>query len=258
MKHLVAVVLVVLLVGSLVFGVWQFTQNQRFAAENMQLKHQLDTQATELRQTEGEKQALQTQLNETQQKVTELQVRTSQLEQEVKNQTAEIERLREQLKIKNYITIGLTFLWNPSVVVDQRALSYEMRELNSEWDGVHVYYFLYHASAQSFIPAIAHLCDLDQWMDRAKALYSGPDIPITIISNTYSDDWAGCAFVKDSGVAVKWLYISDVSVLTHELLHNFGFDDELLQHLPVDYIPTTYYARIQSAARQYRMPVPPS
>jgi hypothetical protein len=258
MKHPIAVVFVVLLVGSLVFGVWQYTQNQHLADENVQLRQQLDAEASELRQAEDEKRQLQNALNETDSKVAELQTQVSELEQRIENQTREIEKLREQLKIKNYITIGLTFLWNPSIVVDPNGLAHEIRELNSGWDGAHVYYFLYHASAQSFIPSIAHLCDLDQWMARAKALYPGPDIPITIIGNTYSDKWAGCAFLKQSGVALKWLDMSDVSVLTHELLHNFGFDDELLQHEPVYYIPSTFYTRIQSAARQYRMPLPPS
>jgi hypothetical protein len=246
---------VILLVGSSALAAWQHSENQRLVKENESLKTQLDTQAAQLQTLEQEKQQQQTQLDQTQKQLKELETKNAKLEAEIQNQTKEIEKLREQLNLKNYITIGLTFLWSPSVEVDQNMIAYGIRVLNSEWNQARVYYFLYHANAASFIPEYADLCSLDQWINRAKALYPGPDIPITIIANTNSH-WAGCASKGQSGVALIHGAEYDTTLLTHELLHNFGFGEEVLQHQAVTPIPSTYYARIQNAARQYQMPIP--
>jgi len=124
---------------------------QVFELEDSFLKRQLDDTSAKLV-------SLESQLNETNAKLAELQAKNAQLEQQIQNQTAQIEKLRQELKIKN---------------CDWARLAMEL-----EWDPVHVYFFLYQVSAQSFIPSHADICDLDQWNGRAKALYPGPYIPI--------------------------------------------------------------------------------
>lgn len=255
MKRLVVVVLVILLVGSLMFGAWQYAQNQSLTRDEDLLKRKLDQQAQQLQTLEDEKQSLQ--------------VKNAQFEERIQNQTKEIEKLREELKVENYITIGLTFLWNPVLTINRTSIETAIDDLNDEWDPVRVYYFLDHANAESFVPASADLCNLEQWIDRARALYPEPDIPVAIIANTTSN-WGGCALVGESGIALRYSVESsafgpvygvtevwyDPAVLTHELLHNFSFDENLLQHKPVTSIPPTWYERIQAAARAFEMPIP--
>jgi hypothetical protein len=240
-------------------------ENQRLQAENAGLKQGLTDTSEKLQESESRSQILQRQLNgtqrelnETRSKVAELQNQVTQLQEQGQNMSSQIEKLREQLKLRDYITIGLTFLWSTEMdwaepYFHNVLLSY-MNPLNHEWDPLHIFFFIRAAQPESFVPSSGDICAL-RWVDQATRLYPGPDIPIAIYETGSSSEWAGCE--KDGGIAIVFTSNPlEYTVLAHELLHVFGFTDVVLQHEPIYSIPSLWYAQILSAAQQYEMPLP--
>lgn len=263
MNRLIPPLLLLLLIcsGSAVFAAYEWNQNEQLTKDKADLKQQLDATTAKLQQAADEKQQLQAELNQTQNETNELQDKVSTLEQQVQNQTREIEKLREQLKIQGYTTIGLTFLWNPTTEgITDELLAGQVHYLNIIWDPVGVYFFLYHAAPQPFVPVSGDICQLDKWVSRAKALYSGSDIPIAIqIASKPGDPAIGCGYLGAIGVGILRDYLN-ANTLTHELLHNFGAVESVIPHEDRPWspfvIPSALYPQLITVARQFQMPIP--
>lgn len=275
--RIVSIVLILLLVGSFGFNAWQYMGSQRFTEENASLKQQLASQAEELQTVETEKQQLGQQLNQTQSQVKELQGKiadlenkTAALQQQVQNMTSQVEKLREQLKLRDYTTIGLTFLWTADVssrFANITDLSNVVQFMNHEWDPLHIYFFIYHAAEADWLPLQQGCGGTASWATRAKSMYSGNDIPIAIFPGpTLSGGSAGglmppaggCAWVDAHVIAVAEYY-ADIATLTHELCHIFGFSDEDMGPLgyhPIYLIPSSWYGPLEAGAKWFQMPLP--
>lgn len=279
MKRLIAVVLVVLLVGSLVFGVWQYAQNQHLAAENAQLRHQLDAQATELRQAEDA-------LNETRNQLAEQQARVTQLEQQVSNYTTQIRQLQLQLARRGYTPIALTFVWNPDLVEPPfnttelpSLINQVVQEMNNDsdtWQPAKIYFWIRYEGPEQFMPTTGD-CDITNpsfphWGDQAWNLYSGSDIPVGVFSDLKVAAGTTEAVEACEGthggqyvISLRWLWLQvDRSLLlTHEMMHVLGFSDEEIDALNPSWngfilkFPVAWIGRIKDAAQQIQM-APPS
>lgn len=268
MKPIVTAALVILLICLPIFTVYEHVINQQLAAENTQLKEQLSSQASQLQTLEAEKQQLQGKLNETDVRVAELENRTVALEQE-------IQKLREQLRRESYITIGLTFLWRPDVSVQRDAISEVVKRMNDDiWDMFRVYFFVYHAEPASFIPQTYSCSNYYvtgselgiTWADTAWNTYPGRDIIVGIFADVDHSAFWGCEMSSTSEYAVSiysgaFADTRDASqLLSHELLHVFGFaEDEIDRQMGsyVDAIPSAWLPRIQAHAKWFQM-TPPS
>jgi len=249
-----AVLLLVLLVGSIGFSVYEYQENTRLASENQQLKadnqtlhDQVTKQADQLAEAQAEIQALK----------------------------ANITALRRQLQIKDSITVGLTFLWNPSLGTPSVAYLQTIVDYMNDniWANFHVYFFIRDAEPRDFVPA-SEICisglTLATWGRQALALFDGNDIPVLLVSYIAGEDVneviAGCALT--SGYPLIFLSLSALEgisliveewavILSHEILHLFGFSDKEL-YLPCGIracvIPAEWTNRIQEGARRFRMP----
>lgn len=273
MKRLVAVVLVVLLVGSFVFGVWQYTQNQRLAAENVQLKHQLDAQAAQLREAEDQKHQLEAQLNQTQSQVAELQVTINQLEQNITDLQRQLED--KALRQNAVVTVGLNFVWAPSlssITYDAKQLSAIVHWMNDvEWKGVRIYFFIDHAGPASFMPT-TDTCSSGfgrSWGPHASVMYPQNDIVVGILRG-FSDGYDGCAVLNGRYLAITLSNSAAeaAGTLTHEILHLFGYTDEQLgpyssewSGIPLAWtrgVPVAWALQVQAHARAFAVSIPSS
>jgi cell division protein FtsB len=267
MKLIIPSVLVILLVGLSVFTVYEYVLNQQLAAENTRLKDQLTSQAAQLQTLDAEKLQLQRQLNETDVRVAELENKTATLEQE-------IQKLRDQLRRESYITIGLTFLWNGNVSVQRDTISSIVERMNDViWDKFQVYFFVYHAEPMSYIPQNYSCSNYYitgsrlgiAWGDAAWKAYPGPAIPIGIFADVDHNAFWGCEMnsTEEYAVAIYAGALADTreasQLLSHELLHVFGFsDDEIDKQMGnyVDVIPSAWLPQIQAQAKRFQMKPP--
>jgi len=252
MNRLVPVIFVILLVSGMgVFSIYEYSRNQQLAAENTQLKNRLSKQALQLSLQELRLSDQGWQLSQTQARVVELEKRLNAQEQE-------IQTLREQLKRLSYITVGLTFLWAPNASVNLVNIEQVVQTMNKAiWDRFQVYYFIYHAEPQAFMPLTADDCQ-GAWRDRALMLYSATDIPVGIFSDLGKSKIGkifGCTVDHVIGLDVN--YVNE-HVLSHELLHVLGFSEkEISKDMSgFDYtsiIPIAWFARIQINARKFQI-----
>jgi hypothetical protein len=253
MSRLVPVIFVILLVSGMgVFSIYEYSRNQQLAAENTQLRNQLSQQTLQLSLQELRLSSQGWQLTQTQARVVELEKRLNAQEQE-------IQMLREQLKRASYITVGLTFLWSENASVNLVNIEHVVQRMNDAiWDRFQVYYFIFHAEPQGFMPLTTdHYCE-GAWRDRALKLYSVTDIPVGIFSDLGKGNVgkiAGCEV--DHVIGLDENYVNEY-VLSHELLHVLGFSDkEISKEMgDVNYtsiIPLAWFARIQANARKFQI-----
>ncbi|MGB9022409.1 MAG: hypothetical protein WCC94_03125 [Candidatus Bathyarchaeia archaeon] len=252
MNRLVPVIFVILLVSGMgIFNIYEYSRNQQLTAENTQLKNRLSKQALQLSLQELRLSDQGWQLSQTQARVVELEKRLNAQEQE-------IQTLREQLKRASYITVGLTLLWAPNASVNIHEIEHVVQRMNDAiWDRFQVYYFIYHAEPQAFMPLTTdHYCQ-GAWIDRALKLYSVRDIPVGIFSDLGKGkigEIAGCEV--NHVIALDANYVNE-HVLSHELLHVLGFSEkELSKMTGFDYtniIPIAWFARIQTNARRFQI-----
>jgi len=272
----VTYLLVALLVGSTISGVWQYSESQRLQRENTELKQEVNSTSERLR-------ILQAELNASQTRIRELE--------------ANITKLRKQLDEKalrnGAITIGLTILWSPKIIDINLTRLQEIIDWinNEEWEEYHVYYFIYHAQTADFMPETdkcertksASLESLE-WGSRAWALDPEElDVPVGLFRHFDDRSVAGCCYMNSEKRAGAFQFIAIdaylggvlpeygdgrtdyVSILkaanlyTHELLHFWGFSENDLTgisgvggmlHIPIAWLP-----KIQSAAQPYRIPI---
>jgi len=272
--RILSVALIVLLVGAIGFGIWQYDEKQRLQTEHDELRSQLDETAAKLREAEDEKRQLEARLNETETKLATLQTQVQQLENKTATLEQEIQKLREQLRRRDYITIGLTFLWNARYNINLTRITETVEYMNRAWDPIHLYYFVYHAQPESFIP-LAEECKTGYgiWIDRARGLYDARDVPVALVG--FLDDSAGCFFrngigVNGIGVNVHSYIVgrprlfmsvpNDARILLHECLHLLGIlDKEIKARLGSDVIiPLEWMSRLEAAAKRFQMTPPPS
>lgn len=275
MNRRISVVLLVLLVTSSGLAAWQYSENQRLATENTQLKNELDKVSSKLADADAERMNLEHELNQTGQQlnametqVTELQVKIQQLEENV---TALRQQLQDKAMQKGSITVGLTFLWNPTLAdVSATRLSQIVQYMNRhEWAPFRIYFLLAHAQPESFIPTTETCLPGfgHTWGSRALSLYPQKDIPIAIVATFPSA--SGCAdpsvgiiaVTQSIGIIPVIRYQDDelqpAILLTHELLHleHLGgiSDDELyLAGINSGYrIPIEWFERIRSHAQWF-------
>jgi uncharacterized small protein (DUF1192 family) len=271
-RPIVPLVLVILLIGSVVFGVYEWNQTQQLAKDKADLKQQLDVTAERLRQTEDETRRLRDEVSQTQNKITELNARIAALEQN-------ITQLRRQLEEKalrqGAITVPLTVLWNPSI--DDRVNVTQLHQIvdymnTVQWAKFKVYFFIYHAEPQAFIPTKEQcLTDGFGWGRRALNLYLGRDIIIAItpvITGSPNEVILGCA-IHNAGILAVAQYdfvvqrdrgavYSAPHTWTHEIEHAMvGITDDEIEANGADLIiPLNWMTRIQAAAKQFQMPLP--
>jgi hypothetical protein len=277
----VSLVLLVLLVVSSFAAIYEYSENLPSQAQNADLKQQLNDTSQKLIESESEVQSLQQQLSETNIQVAQLETNVTRLQQQVANQTAQIEKFEEELKLKNYTVIGLSFMWNPvlSGETDPAYLRSVVKWMNDNtWDPLHIYFFVAHAGPESFIPITTFCLSSTPWDWRNAAidLHPGNDIPIAVVraiapyslpiviggcactAGTNCPSPGVIAFVSDHDAPQ---YLSDdASTLTGELLHVVGGipDSELLPDFPHSaiVIPLVWYPRIQVIAKQYETSIP--
>lgn len=266
----IPLLLILLLVVSIGFGVYQYSETQRLKQENANLKQQLDTAATQLQVARTEETRLGTKLNQTQAQVTELQMKISTLEQN-------ITQLRNELKLRDYTTIGLTFLWNPTLNVNVTHIYTLIKYIDEEqWDPVHIYFFVYHAEPKEWMPT-SYTClgsGPSPWTQTAADSFRGTDIPVGLFQRNTGAS-AGCAYWEENVIAldtsslasflvssrdVAWASLdAPAIVLTHELLHVIGrlTDQQIEQNYYPAAIAPEWYSRLQTNARKFQMPIPP-
>jgi hypothetical protein len=114
-----------------------------------------------------------------------------------------------------------------------------------------------------------------RWVNQAWKLYEGRDVPVGLFNDVSGGGpyGYGCAVPTHGRGAVimtkfashPWFnehwYVSGAAyILTHELLHVFGFTDtEMDKEMPYssfDTVPSTWMIRIQEAAQWFQMPLP--
>lgn len=282
--RLVSVPLIVLLLGSLGFGVYEWNQNQRLTQENQQLKQQLDTTAEQLQAAQNEQTRLNNELSQSNTKITELDAKITTLEQNITALEANITQLRKELKLRDYTTIALTFLWSPRIkeppqwtnrtslpaLVEDAVQS--MNNNRDTWDAAHIYFWIRYAGPEKFIPDTGDcgftVDTFKQWGHHAWILYTGSDIPIGIFSGLKKAirPPAGCAaaYNGEYAISVKWDSFEKMHslLLTHEICHVLGFSEAEINIVdPTGYgdilqFPSEWIDRIKAAARQFQMPLP--
>jgi hypothetical protein len=260
MNRTIPILLLLLLVSSVGFAVYQYSENQRLAVENATLKQQLDSTAERLRQAEDENKRVSDELNQTQTQVAELNAKIDKLEQN-------ITQLRKELKLRDYTTLGLTFLWTPKLGVDAHYLRTVVDIMNKIplWEEVGIYFFLYHAEPADFVPYTDFCLQgaLPTWGKTAWNLYPERDIPVGIVWSV-GTKYAGCANIPDSHnnalrfivlgyQAMFWQRGGASDLLAHEILHIFGLSEEQ-DHVYL--IDTKLYPKICSSAEWFQMPLP--
>jgi hypothetical protein len=248
------------------------------------LKQQLSSTSQRLQASESEVHSLQQQLNETNVKVAQLQANVTRLQQQITNETAQIEKLQQELKLKNYTTVGLSFLWNPALTADINVTYLrQVVDLMDQkiWDPLHIYFFIYAAQPKQFVPRTENCAHFESdWRNDALSLYPS-EVPVGVfedlgvIPSGYEaggvalggQPYAACSCVTgtncaDSGVISLILYEyvgGDAVNLSHELLHVIGrITDDQIYSIPIsdEVIPRIWYAQLQAGAKQYETPIP--
>lgn len=272
-SRLTSILLILLLLGTTAFGVWQYSETQRVRQET---KQQLDALSDKLT-------AAQTNQTRLEQELADAQNENRQLKERVRWLEANITALQEQLEDAalraGAITVGLTFLWNPALPLEVMRLSQVVKYINRDfWAPLSIYFFVYHARLEVWIPLTYKCSGSWTWSERATHLYPERDIPVGIFQQSL-DNSAGCASVipESKVIAIDALStglllpaeIWDRNpskvlggpivglILVHEQLHVFGFSDKETEALGVwQAIPPVWYARIQVAAKWFQISVP--
>lgn len=259
---LVDLILVVLLVCASSLAAVEYVQNNRLLSHTQQLEEELASQSERLQAAENQKRDLQDQANQSRAELDALQTKIADLE-------GQIQKLQDQLKLQNYITIGLTFLWSPQANVGTTDLPTVVQQMNEgTWEKMSIYFFIYHAEPRDFMPAIFDCAAADiAWVDQAMAAYPERDIPIGIFVSVGSEA-AACAVNISPRYAIA-IPVQELRgaltemlplLLSHELLHVFGFTDKELivtVMLPSGLvIPPEWASRIQTKAKWFQMPPP--
>ena len=265
-----------MLLGTVGFGAWQYTENQRLIRENDSLRQQLDATASQLQQAQQEHDRLRSELNQTR-------TRAAQLEGKITELEANITALREELEDKalrtGAITIGLTFLWNPELPLEVMRLLQVVKYINHDfWAPLSIYFFMYHARPEVWIP-LTYKCDADwgwTWSNHATRLYPERDIPVGLFQQGL--DSVGCVWnhrvMAIDAARTGLLRSAEVwgtnpfnalggpiigLILVHELLHAVGgITDEEIDRKPGSdvTIPLEWFSRIQAAAKWFQMTPP--
>jgi hypothetical protein len=195
---------------------------------------------------------------------------------------ANLTRLQRQLKARGETTVALSFMWSPNLrpTVDARYLRQVVDFMNYQiWDPTGIFFFLYSASQESFIPETEYCLSSKPWSwhDSAVALYPIKDIPVAVVSSLGRSNGTyfvgpieGCAFICAaatnclmSGVVAFVLehnLTRDARVLTAELFHVIAeISDQEIFTIPNStlVIPVAWYSRLQAGAKQYETPLPP-
>lgn len=261
-------VMVAILVGAIVGSYGYYSTITQIKNQNEYLRAQLDQTAEKLRDAQEQQDKLQKELNQTRTQIAELQVKIQQLEQNITD-------LRQQLEDKalrnGAITVGLTVLWNPTIsdTVDVTQLHQIVDYMNKvQWAKFHIYFWLYHAEPRDFMSktdscSSSYVVGSITWAEKAWFLFPGRDIPIGIFADVDHNKIWGCEFKTNSGSAIsvyfRALYKYGSQVLSHELLHVYGFSDEEIDRQMghyVDLIPLAWLPRIQAHAKGFQIPLP--
>jgi hypothetical protein len=273
MNRLVSVVLllVILSTGFGLSTLYEYTLNQQKAAENALLKQELSDTAQKLQQAQNS-------LNETRKQVTKEEAQIGNLQTQVVGLQANLTRLQRQLKARGETTVALSFMWSPSLTVDARYLRQVVDFLNYQiWDPTGIFFFVYSASQESFVPETANCSSPTPWSwhNSAIALYPVKDIPVAVLGSLgrsngpyFVGPIEGCAclagtncWVGSGVVAVILLHdpTNDARVLTAELFHVIaGISDQEIFAIPIStlVIPVAWYGRLQAGAKLYETPLP--
>jgi len=286
MNRLLPVLILLIVSASLGLStLYEYMVAQQKDIEIQQLKVQLDDSSKKLAKAENQQEVLSGQLNQTRNQVNQqqieigkLQAQVGNLTQQVANETAQVQKLEQQMKLKNYITIGLSFMWNPSLNIHVVYLHQVVDSLNQIWDPLHIYFFVYHAEAESFIPTATYCLSSQswQWGNAALERYPGEDIPVAIfadITSTVPSLWGTTAFQGCSCVAgtdcpnlgvIAYVILNyptdDAATLTEELFHVLGgiTDQDFYNNsITGQFVPAMWYTRLQLGAKWFETPIPP-
>ncbi len=276
MNRPASILLIVLLLGSVAFGVYQYTENMRLTHENMQTKSALDKISSQLRitqqelnETQHERIQLQIELNQTRQENAELQKKTRELEANI---TALEQSLQDKALRDGAITVPLSFFWNRdlALAISVTWISAVINRMNEViWADFKVYFFIYHAEPQTFMPKTSDCHQQASWALRASEVYQARDIPIGVFMDVGSG-YAGCAMWGQlSYISISVEYFNPIEViygsqlLSHELLHAMCqvSDSRINSEMGLgakDYIPWSWREMIQTHATWFSLPIPSS
>jgi len=255
---LIAAVSLVLLAGGSLVTLFDYSQDTGLSRENQSSKIELSRQTRYLQALEDERHALQAQLDL---KGTGYNSKIVELESKIMDLEEQIEKLQDQLKRQNYIAVGLTFSWKRELNVDASSVANVVDGMDDAvWDRFHVYFFVFHAQSRDFMPTTVDCSgghSIRAWANEAWTAYPERDIPIGVFSDV-GRGIAGCVIGAFAGYAIA-IGADELNpaVLTHELLHVFGFSDEELAKVRYGMlIPPEWSARIQTRAKWFQMRLP--
>jgi hypothetical protein len=252
-----ALVLLALLAGASSVVIFNYGRTTNLAAEDERVKNELSRKTQNLQTLEEEKRALQVELDL---KGTGYNSEIVKLDLRIVGLQSEIENLQYRLKCQECVTVGLTFFWKRGLNVDLSTLTRVVEQMDEViWGALCIRFFIYHAEARDFMPSAVDCSGgyaaLDiAWANEAWAAYPERDIPIGVFRDV-GPGVAGCAMVTGAGHAISIaLEAYSAAVLSHELLHVFGFSEKELTMVKYGMvIPAEWSARIQARAKWFQM-----
>jgi hypothetical protein len=256
-----ALLFLTLLAGISLVVILEFSTTSHLAAENERVKNELSRETQDLQTLEDEKRALQGQLDFN---GTGYNFEIVKLDLRITGLQSEIEKLQYQLKCQKCITVGLTFFWKRQLNVDASTLTKVVESMDDViWSAFCVHFFIYRAEPRDSMPITVD-CSRGNtisemaWANEASAARPERDIRIGIFQDVGSGI-AGCTMAAGTRYAVSIAVNAYTpAVLSHELLHVFGFSDEELTMVRYGIvIPPEWSARIQERAKWFQMrPIP--
>ena len=142
---------------------------------------------------------------------------------------------------------------------------------------VDVYFFLYHneilKDVPRSIPYSLYMCD--PWSERSREKFVGSDIPIIIVGGIEPSKESGgkdpaavtCGWTDKGWTAIMIEGghlrnpILSINILSHELLHIFGFDETeiasvfttIFDRVSITFVSVSLRSRIQKVAIRFQM-----
>lgn len=256
-----ALLLLALLLSASSVSILGYSRTAYLAPESERVKNELSMKTQDLQTLEEEKRTLQVQLDL---KGTGYNSEIVKLDLRIVGLQSEIEKLQYQLKCQESTTVGLTFFWKKELNVDPSTLTRVVERMDEViWGAFCIRFFVYHAEARDFMPSTVdcsggHSAPDVAWTSEAWAAYPERDIPVGIFHDV-GQGIAGCAIVTGTGHAISIASESyTAAVLSHELLHVFGFSENELTMVRYGMvIPAGWSAHIQGRAKWFQMRPPP-
>lgn len=244
MNRVIPLLLVILLIGTTAFSIYEYNQNVTLQRENTQFKAQNQRLQSDLAASE---------------------TTIAQLEQNV-----------TELKRHTYIAIALLFLWSPNLKVNVEHIQETVASMNQQWDSLGIFFVIVAAQPESFMPLDDNCrggIQYNSWGLKAQSLYPEKDIPIGIFRSVgYAGACASMSYIMVDGITSvflddnaftknffiwPWNVTRAGRVLGHELDHIFGFSDaEIKAHpeMQSGSVPLEWQERLRENAKLFDLP----